>query len=157
MYEGGIAVPFCAVWPGHIKPGSRSDLVALTSDLFPTFCEAAGATIEHEIDGVSILPTLLGKKQYSDRTLFWVRREGGQLYQGQDYYAVRRGPWKLLQNTPFENYQLFNLINDPLESTDVSNKHRPIVRELTEALRRHVQEAAQVPWQQSTSDEDSRG
>jgi arylsulfatase A-like enzyme len=157
MYEGGIAVPFCAVWPGHIAAGSRSDLVALTSDLFPTFCEAAGATIEHEIDGVSILPTLLGKKQSFDRTLFWVRREGGQLYQGQDYYAVRRGPWKLLQNTPFENFQLFNLIDDPLESVDVSNKHRPIVRELTEALRRHVQEAAQVPWQQSTSEEDSRG
>ncbi|MEO2000400.1 MAG: sulfatase-like hydrolase/transferase [Pirellulales bacterium] len=157
MYEGGIAVPFCAVWPGHIKPGSRSDLVAMTSDLFPTFCEAAGAAIEHEIDGVSILPTLLGKKQSFDRTLFWVRREGGHLYQGQDYYAVRRGPWKLLQNTPFEKFQLFNLSDDPLESTDVSNKHRPIVRELTEALRRHVQEAAQVPWQQSTSDEDSRG
>ena len=70
---------------------------------------------------------------------------------------MRRGPWKLLQNTPFEKFQLFNLIDDPLESIDVSNKHRPIVRELTEALRRHVQEAAQVPWQQSTSDEDSRG
>ena len=99
---------------------------------------------------MSILPTLLGKKQSFDRTLFWVRREGGQLYQGQDYYAVRRGPWKLLQNTPFEKFQLFNLSDDPLESTDVSNKHRPIVRELTEALRRHVQAAAQVPWQQST-------
>ena len=155
MYEGGIAVPFCAVWPGHIAPGSRSDLVALTSDLFPTFCEAAGATIEHEIDGMSILPTLLGKRQSFDRTLFWVRREGGQIYQGQDYYAVRRGPWKLLQNTPFEKYQLFNLDDDPLESIDVSDSHRLIVKDLTEKLRHHVQVAAQVPWQEpiATGDE----
>jgi len=155
MYEGGIAVPFCAVWPGHIAPGSRSDLVALTSDLFPTFCEAAGATIEHEIDGMSILPTLLGKRQSFDRTLFWVRREGGQIYQGQDYYAVRRGPWKLLQNTPFEKYQLFNLDDDPLESIDVSDSHRSIVKDLTEKLRHHVQVAARVPWQQpmATGDE----
>ena len=156
MYEGGIAVPFCAVWPGHITPGSRSDLVALTSDLFPTFCEAAGATIKHEIDGVSILPTLLGKRQSFDRTLFWVRREGGQLYQGQDYYAVRRGPWKLLQNTPFENYQLFNLDDDPLESSDVSDSHRSIVKDLTEKLRHHVQVAAKVPWQQPMAMDDQQ-
>jgi len=156
MYEGGIAVPFCAVWPGHITPGSRSDLVALTSDLFPTFCEAAGATIKHEIDGVSILPTLLGKRQSFDRTLFWVRREGGQLYQGQDYYAVRHGPWKLLQNTPFENYQLFNLDDDPLESSDVSDSHRSIVKDLTEKLRHHVQVAAKVPWQQPMAMDDQQ-
>ena len=156
MYEGGIAVPFCAVWPGRITPGSRSDLVALTSDLFPTFCEAAGATIKHEIDGVSILPTLLGKLQSFDRTLFWVRREGGQLYQGQDYYAVRHGPWKLLQNTPFEKYQLFNLNDDPLESIDVSDGHRSIVKDLTEKLRHHVQVAAQVPWQQPMAMDDQQ-
>jgi len=156
MYEGGIAVPFCAVWPGHIAPGSRSDLVALTSDLFPTFCEAAGATIKHEIDGMSILPTLLGKRQSFDRTLFWVRREGGQLYQGQDYYAVRRGPWKLLQNTPFENYQLFNLDDDPLELIDVSDGHRSIVKDLTEKLRHHVQVAAKVPWQQPMATDDDQ-
>ena len=156
MYEGGIAVPFCAVWPGHIAPGSRSDLVALTSDLFPPFCEAAGATIKHEIDGMSILPTLLGKRQSFDRTLFWVRREGGQLYQGQDYYAVRRGPWKLLQNTPFENYQLFNLDDDPLELIDVSDGHRSIVKDLTEKLRHHVQVAAKVPWQQPMATDDDQ-
>jgi arylsulfatase A-like enzyme len=105
---------------------------------------------------MSILPTLLGKRQSFDRTLFWVRREGGQLYQGQDYYAVRRGPWKLLQNTPFENYQLFNLDDDPLELIDVSDGHRSIVKDLTEKLRHHVQVAAKVPWQQPMATDDDQ-
>ena len=75
MYEGGIREPMCAVWPGRIAPGSRSDRVALTMDLYPTICEAAGAKIAHEIDGRSILPTLLGASQpVEDRFLFWMRR-----------------------------------------------------------------------------------
>ena len=61
MLEGGIRVPMCAVWPGCISPGSQSDRVALTMDLFPTICEAAGTDVPHPIDGRSILPTLLGK------------------------------------------------------------------------------------------------
>ena len=148
MFEGGIAVPFCAVWPGRITAGSRSDLIALTSDLYPTFCEAAGAKVDHQIDGKSILPTLLGKPQTIERPLIWVRREGGQKYQGQDYYAIREGSWKLLQNDPFERYQLYNLKNDPLEQHDVAGQHKQIVSRLATLLRQHVQQAAAVPWQQ---------
>jgi arylsulfatase A-like enzyme len=96
---------------------------------------------------VSILPTLLGEPQSLDRDLIWVRREGGKKYQGQDYYAIRRGQWKLLQNDPFERYQLFNLSDDPLEQTDVASLHPSLVDGLSAALRRHVQQAAQVPWQ----------
>ena len=147
MFEGGIAVPFCAVWPGRIPAGSHSDLVALTSDLFPTFCEAAGAAVAHPIDGVSILPTLLGKPQTVKRTLIWVRREGWPKYQGQDYYAIRAGRWKLLQNDPFERYQLYDLEDDPLEQRDVADGNKQVVARLSAILRQHVQQAARVPWQ----------
>jgi len=65
----------CTVWPGKIKPGSRSNRVALTMDLLPTVCEAAGVDVDYEIDGRSILPTLLSRFQRpEDRFLFWVRR-----------------------------------------------------------------------------------
>lgn len=150
MFEGGIAVPFCAVWPNKIKAGSRSDLVAQTIDLFPTICEVAGTTVEHQIDGISILPALLGGSQVLNRDLIWVRREGGQKYQGQDYYAIRRGPWKLLQNDPFERYKLYNLTEDPLEEKDISRHHPKICESLAAELRRHVQQAAEIPWQQNT-------
>ncbi|MBE0535231.1 MAG: sulfatase-like hydrolase/transferase [Phycisphaerae bacterium] len=147
MYEGGIKAPFCAVWPGRIAAGGRNDeCFAMTMDLYPTMCEAAGATFEHEIDGRSILPVLLGReRRLKERTVFWVRREGGQ-YGGRAYYAVRRGDWKLLQNSPYEAMELYNLKDDPLEAKPLPRNHA-MYRELFAALRRHVTAAGAVPWQ----------
>lgn len=147
MYEGGIRVPMCAVWPGRIEAGSRSDRVALTMDLFPTICEACGAGFDHEIDGRTILPTLLGKPhREEDRFLFWVRREGGARYGGQVYYAVRHGDWKLVQNSPFEPLQLYNLKDDPEEKNPLPNRRKEY-RRLFAALQNHVNESGTVPWQ----------
>jgi arylsulfatase A-like enzyme len=146
MYEGGIRVPMCAVWPGKIKPGSRSDRVALSMDLFPTICETAEASPDHEIDGRSILPTLLGKSQsVEDRFLFWVRREGGG-YGGRAYYAARYGDFKLVHNNPFEPLKLYNLKDDPQEQNPLERRH-PMYNKLFTALRNHIIEAGAVPWQ----------
>jgi len=146
MYEGGIRVPAGAAWPGKIKPGSKSDRVALTMDLFPTICDAAGAKIEHEIDGKTILPTLLGKPQPpEDRCLFWVRREGGH-YGGRAYYAARYGDFKLVQNTPFEPLELYNLKEDPKEEKTLGRKHK-MYNTLFTALREHITKAGATPWQ----------
>ena len=146
MYEGGIRVPMCAVWPGKIQPGTRSERVALTMDLYPTICEAAGAKIAHEIDGRSILPTLLGKSQPAeDRFLFWVRREGGG-YGGRAYYAARYGDYKLVQNSPYEPMELYNLKDDPQEQKPLGRKNK-MYQKLFTALRNHIIEAGAVPWQ----------
>jgi arylsulfatase A-like enzyme len=147
MLEGGIRVPMCAVWPGRIKPGSRSERVALTMDLLPTICEAAGAEFDNTIDGRSILPTLLGKPQPAeDRFLFWVRLEGGRRYQGRPYYAVRHGDWKLLQNDPDEPLRLYNLKDDPKEQKDVSREFPSAYRRLKMALDAHIARCAKIPW-----------
>ncbi len=152
MYEGGIRVPMCAVWPGRIKPGSRSDHVALTMDLFPTICEAARAKIEREIDSRSILPTLTGKSQPEDeRFLFWARREGGKQYGGRAYYAVRQGDYKLLQNSPFEPLTLYNLKEDPKEQRPLGDNH-PMYGRLFTALQNHVCKSGAIPWQKHPVD-----
>jgi arylsulfatase A-like enzyme len=146
MYEGGIRVPMCAVWPSKIKAGSSGDSVALTMDLFPTICEAAGAAVDNEIDGRSILPTLLGKSRPAEeRFLFWVRREGGP-YGGRAYYAARYGDFKLMQNSPFEPLKLYNLKEDPKEQNPLDRKH-PMYNKLFSALRNHIIEAGAVPWE----------
>ncbi|MCF7973644.1 MAG: sulfatase-like hydrolase/transferase [Phycisphaerae bacterium] len=147
MWEGGIRVPCCAVWPGKIKPGSHhTGQVAVTMDLYPTLCAAAEADISHPIDGVNLLPLWLGRPQGSeDRFVFWVRREGGPRYGGRAYYAARKGQWKLLQNTPFEPMQLFDLNADPGEQHPLPTTHK-MYKELYQALQNHINRASGVPW-----------
>lgn len=148
MFEGGIRVPMCATWPGRIAPGSRSEAVALTMDLYSTTCEAAGARPAEGVDGVSLLPEMLGRRAAPPpRDLVWVRREGGPRYQGRDYYALRRGDWKLLQNSPFEPYALYNLAADPGETRDLAKAEPKLYRELWQALARRLQRAGVTPWQ----------
>jgi arylsulfatase A-like enzyme len=147
LYEGGIRVPTAVTWPGGVAPGTRTERIGLTMDLYPTLAEAAGARLPRRVDGRSLLPVLRGEAAPDDpRTLFWVRREGGP-YRGQAAYAVRRGPWKLLQNRPGEPFRLYHLGRDPREQTDVAADHPEQVEALSEALRRHIQAAGRVPWQ----------
>lgn len=150
VYEGGLKVATCAAWYGsnRIKAGSSSRFRAMSMDLFPTICDIAGATIDHDIEGRSILPTMLGRKQERLRDLwYFTRREGGGRYQGKTIDAIRRDNWKLLQNSPFEPLELYNLANDPQEKTNLAGKNRDIFNELADALRRQIQNRGSVPWQ----------
>ncbi len=148
MYEGGLRVPFAARWPGKIKSGSRSAQVALTMDLLPTLLEAAGADVPAGIDGVSCLPVLLGTEPApASREYYFVRREGNNTYGGKTIEALRRGDWKLVQDSPFAPLELFNVKNDPAETTDLAGKERRVFNEMEAALRVHIQRGGAVPWQ----------
>ena len=154
MYEGGIRVPCFATWPGRIPAGLVSDQMAMISDLLPTACEAAGIEVDHEIEGRSFLPTLLGEEQdFSDRSYYWVRREGGasgdRRYLGQDYHAVRRGDLKLLHNDPFAPLELFDIADDTQEENELSGAQPDDFKELSQLMQRQVQQAGGVPWQKT--------
>jgi arylsulfatase A-like enzyme len=150
VYEGGLKVATCAAWYGsdRIKPDSTTDFTAMSMDLFPTICDLAGATVEHPIEGRTILPTLLGRKQPPLRDLwYFTRREGNLRYQGKTIDAIRRGPWKLLQNSPFEPLELYNLDDDPLEENNLAGTNRKVFGELSAELRKRLQKGGAVPWQ----------
>lgn len=148
VYEGGLKVATAVVWPGHLTPGSRTALRAMSMDIFPTLLEAADVDITHHIEGVSFLPTLLGRRQAELRIdWFFSRREGGTRYGGRTIEAVRRGDWKLLQNSPFAPQELYNLKDDPLEENNLINKNRAVYNQLAAALRKQIQRYGTVPWQ----------
>lgn len=148
MYEGGLKVPTGVVWKGHISPNEETDFMAMSMDLFPTVCEAAGIKVPAGLDSVSILPTLEGKTQTPLRKhWFFRRREGGNRYGGKTIEAVRSGDWKLLQNSPFAPLELYNLKADPLEKENLAEKNRKKFNELSTLLRAEIQRYGSVPWQ----------
>ncbi|MDH3246199.1 MAG: sulfatase-like hydrolase/transferase [Saprospiraceae bacterium] len=155
MYEGGLRVPTCAVWKdGGIQPGSVSYYKAITMDIVPTLVEAAGGEISHEIDGRSFFDVLMGEEVAgSDRSLYFVRREGGTRYAGLTIQAVQYEGWKLLQNSPFSSQELYYLPDDPGEENDLIGEEEDKYRELNSLLMLHQQEAGRVPWQRPAAEE----
>ena len=137
VYEGGIRVPFIARFPGRIKAGTVSDLPAVFYDVLPTLCDLAGTEPPKGADGLSLLPTLLGRgRQKKHEFLFWdFNGYGGQ-------QAVRLGDWKGVRrnlhrgNTRIE---LYHLATDVGERRDVADKHPDIVRRIAAVmLREHT-------------------
>ncbi len=149
MYEGGLKVPTAISWPGRIKSGSVSDKMQISMDLYPTLLEIAGSHPKNKIEGLSFYSELIasGKLDESDRSFYFTRREGGTQYGGQAIYAIRKGDWKLLQNSPYEGYELYNLRTDPLEQKNLIEMEVEKYQELNSILMQHIQKAGQVPWQ----------
>jgi arylsulfatase A-like enzyme len=128
LYEGGIRVPFVAVWPGKIRPGTRSDLPTAFWDYVPTLGAAAGAkTAEVAVDGLSFLPTLLGKpaEQAGHEYLYWEFSESVHKAQ-----AVRSGNWKLVHPFATGAYELYNLSTDLGETKNLADRHPEILARL---------------------------
>ena len=129
-YEGGIRVPMIASWPGYITPGSKTHHISTFWDVMPTFGELVKATVPDDIDGISFLPTLLGKedmKQKKHEFLYWEFPS----YQGQQ--AVRMGDWKGVRKNIFKgnmNIELYDLKSDPAESNDISLENPDIVAKI---------------------------
>ena len=148
-YDGGLRVPFMLRWPARIKAGSKSDYAGLNFDLFPTFLELAGtkATDPEQLDALSLVPVLEGKAMPEGRELYFVRREGGRAYGGKSYEAIVRGEWKLMQNDPYSPLELYQLKNDPQETTNVAEKAPKVFNELSTALARQIQKGGSIPWQ----------
>lgn len=148
VYEGGLRVPTTIVWKDHIISGSSTDYRAATMDLYPTLLEIADINIKHNIDGVSFLQVLRGETVGDmDRLLYFTRREGGSRYGGLTIQAVQLNDWKLLQNSPFESQELYNLREDPYETINLIESEPEQYRNLNELMMKQLQEGGKIPWQ----------
>ena len=127
VYEGGVRVPFIARWPGRIKPGSESDHITAFWDFLPTCAQLLRESVPAGLDGISILPTLLGRpgRQKKHDHLYWELR-------GQQ--GVRMGDWKAVRLKPNQKIQLFNLKTDLGEQNDVADQHPDIMARIEDIL-----------------------
>lgn len=128
LYEGGIRTPLLVKWPDKIKAGSTSDHVSAFWDIMPTLAEIAGAKQDPAIDGISFLPTLLGKTQARHDYLYWeFHEQGGK-------QAVRMGNWKAVKRdidkSPQGVTELYDLKNDIGETNNIASSNPEIVKKL---------------------------
>jgi arylsulfatase A-like enzyme len=129
LYEGGIRVPMIVRWPGKIQAGSVSDQAWAFWDFLPTAAEIVGAKPRQGIDGISMLPALLGKTQRNHEFLYWEFHERGPLQ------AVRMGDWKAVHFKKPGRLELYNLKSDLGEQKDVAKQHPDVVARIKEYLK----------------------
>ena len=133
LYEGGIREPMIAWWPGKIKKGSTTDHISAFWDVMPTLVELAGAKMPENIDGISFLPTLLGKDgQKKHESLYW------EFHEQNGRQAVRKDNWKLVRynvlNPNKTTTELYDLSKDLGENNNVAEKYPEIVKDLMQIL-----------------------
>lgn len=145
LYEGGIRAPLLARWPGKLEAGAVSHLISAHWDMLPTFCELAGAQTPNGLDGISIVPTLLGHtdEQAQHEALYWEFSERGRSQ------AARVGNWKGvrldLKKHPDAPIELYDLSNDIGEEHNIADTHPEIVSKLKAVMQREHVESESFP------------
>jgi arylsulfatase A-like enzyme len=136
LYEGGTRVCALANWPGHINPG-KSDALIHAVDVYPTLASLAGASTSKckPLDGVNVWDALSQGKP-SPRTEI--------IYNVEPFRAaIRQGEWKLVWRTLLpSSVELFDLAQDPSESTDLAPQHADKVAALQHRLEELAAQAA---------------
>jgi arylsulfatase A-like enzyme len=158
LWEAGVREPTLAYWPGHIKAGSVNDTISGFWDWMPTFAELGGLAPPAQSDGVSLVPSLLGKGAQRSRG-FWYfeydysgrpfpvdkelgkrkhfkRRNQMQSIRIGDFTAVRYS----ITNSS-QPFRLYNVVTDPHEDHDLANDPEYAgqveqAREMTREVRR---------------------
>jgi arylsulfatase A len=148
LYEGGIRTPMLVRWPGKVKAGSENDHISAFWDILPTFAEITGAQNPANIDGISFLPALLGKKQKQHEYLYWeFHEQGGKI-------AVRMGNWKMVKHNvdipANSTIELYELATDIGETNNIATANPEIVRTMEEIIKQAHKPSEVFPFTYET-------
>ena len=145
LYEGGIRVPFIVRWPGKIKAGTVSDMVSVQYDMMSTLAAITGLPVHHT-DGISLMPTLMGKPQKTQHNYLYFEypENGGQV-------AVRMGNWKGVKKNLIKQpgfvWELYDLSKDPGEQNNLAAAHTDILKQFDAIVKKEHQHPVVNDWE----------
>ena len=162
IFEGGHRVPLIIRWPGKIVAGSKTDAVTCLTDIYTTLESITQQPRQPTggEDGFDLSP-LFQDPNASPRDSLVSHSIGG-------FFAIRRGPWKLCfcrgsggwsqpqekkaKEQDLPTLQLFNLADDPAETTNVADQHPEIVQQLSDLMDKQVEQGRCTPGPQVPND-----
>lgn len=149
VWEGGFKVPFLVRWPGRAPAGSVCDDMISVADILATTAAIVGeklpaAAVAAE-DSHNVLPAFTGAKDAAPT------RDHMFIHSADGVFAIRKGPWKWIEGVPVSDIKpgvrksrasqfkpmLYNVKEDPAETTDVSGQHPEVVKELSALVNRY--------------------
>ena len=140
LYEGGIRVPFIVRWPSKTPAGRVDDTAVISAvDLYPTLCRLAGV-VPPPGDGEDLSACFTGAGLRRKRPLFWEYGRNEQFFKypgGADRspsLAVRDGDWKLLLTADGSHTELYDVLRDSRETSNVAAAHPEVTRRLKDTL-----------------------
>lgn len=148
IYEGGHRVPFIVRWPGEVEAGTVRDEVVSLTDMMATIASLTGVDLPDGAaeDSYDILPLLRGESVDGEL------REATVLHSARGMFAIRQGSWKLIEGLGSGGFtepifadaepggpegQLYNLDEDPQETTNLYMERPDVVEELSALLDRY--------------------
>jgi hypothetical protein len=152
IFEGGIRVPAVVVWPGVTEPGSRTDVIIQSTDLYPTILSMLGLAPpqDHPLDGEDFTPLLRGEDWQRARPIITYFPHNPPVHDWlPPSMAIHEGDWKLIRlfhqgQDGEHDYLLFNLREDMGETTNLANRYPERVRTMDRLMEDYIQEAGVV-------------
>lgn len=163
QWEGGHRVPMIVKWPAQIQPGTLSDQTTSLTDLMATFAAITGYALPNDAaeDSFDFLPVLLAKDDGEPIRPYTLHQTWGPKY------AIRVGQWKYIDHqgsggndyhrwegldayilpdtAPDAPGQLYNLANDPGETTNLYFEHPERVKEMKTLLDKSIASGRSAP------------
>ena len=121
MYEPSLRVPLVVRWPGRVESGSSNDALVQNLDFAQTFLEVAGVSAPDRMQGESMLPLLAGEPEGDWRDSIYYEYFEQGIHNVQPHYGVRTDRWKLIHFPSGDEWELYDLQQDPDEISNLAS------------------------------------
>ncbi len=134
--EGGVRMPTLALWPGHIPAGNKIETPSISYDWMPTFTQMAGLPAPAISDGVSLLPSVLGKGTQPESNIYIEYFQAGKTPDYDDFIPEHQGRARnQMQLVRFGNYvglrydikshndhfEIYDVLQDPQQTQNLAD------------------------------------